>query len=576
MKYNNIFILLLIFLIPISSAFGEEHVSKSNGLESDYILNVHTESLKYLTGHIPVIFGTIYDNQTNPDTKKIKISITNDKQESVYETSVLAMNGTFRHVGFSSFTDKEYTIKVSIIDGTFATTKIKFYNMFDTNLGYGLVATVIVIFLLLLMIIISQKYGAITTVEPIRFALITLCFVIPIATLIMVDVQVGQNGIAGIVIQEISKDAFASNIQNSLLPELSPDSIEPNHFHWIIHFGGNAYDNYQSGITVPTYILFFGMIGGLLRFLYKTQGGWFIQRAIYEIKRTKSGLTDTELKKEAGVTFVEAEKGGDKSALVRRIIFNNSMEDLSLIFLPPILAIASYFLLLQGDVKEDAWPTFALVSFAIGLVTNEIISKLKSFVISTVDSAVKKDDTTQPKPSGEGEEVKPSGEGEEVKPSGGTTPPKPSGGTTPPKPSGEGEEGKVEKIKVNKKNPGKMKPPVLGPEGKWYQTNFRQDKEKGNVIDYGEKYLWVKISGVKSYVTVILRNAKREPIQIDMSHELDEDNDVETTRLEMFAKDGKPLPRGKYFLQTQGDRGSSDAVGIKTDEFMILVFPEIL
>ncbi len=85
MKYNIIFIVLLIFLIPISSAFGEEHVSKSNESKSDYILNVHTESKKYLTGHSPVIFGTIYDNQFNPDTRKIKISITDDKQNSVYE-----------------------------------------------------------------------------------------------------------------------------------------------------------------------------------------------------------------------------------------------------------------------------------------------------------------------------------------------------------------------------------------------------------------------------------------------------------------------------------------------------------
>ena len=410
MKYNNIFILLLIFIIPISSAFGETHPeAEPTMIESDYILNVHTESKKYLTGHNPVIFGTIYDSQANPDTRKIKISITDDKQNSVYEASILAMNGTFRHVGFSSITDGEYTINVSINDDTFATTKINFYEIWNTYLGYGLAATVSVVSLLLVMVRIGQRYLALTTVEPIRFALITLCFVIPIATLIMVDVQVGQNGMAGIVIQEISKDSFASNIQNSL-SELSPDSIETRHFHWIIHFGGNAYDNYQSGITVPTYILFFGLIGGLLRFLYKTQGGWFYERAMYEIKRSEPSILDEDLVRETQIAFRDAEKSKDKGPLARRIIFNNSMEDLSLIFLPPILAVASYFLLIQGDVKEDAWPTFALVSFGIGLVTNEIIGKLKSFVTSTVDTAVKKGGTTQPKPSGETKPTKPSGE----------------------------------------------------------------------------------------------------------------------------------------------------------------------
>ena len=309
MKYNNIFILSLILIIPISSAFGEtQPEDESTMIESDYILNVHTESKKYLTGHSPVIFGTIYDNQLNPDTKKIKISITDNEGKSVYEASILAMNGTFRHLGFSSVTDEEYTIKVSINEGTFATTKINFYNIINTDLGLGLAATVFVVFLLLVMVRIGQEYMPVTTVEPIRFALITLCFVIPIATLIMVDVQVGQNGMAGIVIQEISKDAFASDIQNSL-PVLSPDSIETNHFRWIIHFGGNAYDNYQSGITVPTYILFFGMIGGLLRFLYKTQGGWFYERAMQEIKRSDPNIKNKALLEKADAAFVEAEKG---------------------------------------------------------------------------------------------------------------------------------------------------------------------------------------------------------------------------------------------------------------------------
>ena len=112
-------------------------------------------------------------------------------------------------------------------------------------------------------------------------------------------------------------------------------------------------------------------------------------------------------------------------------------------------------------------------------------------------------------------------------------------------------------------------PPTLGPSTSWYKTNFRKD-EKGNVIDYGESYLWVKLVGVRSYVTAKLMTDKQVPIQIDQSSEWDEDNDIETTRLELFTPDGKPLPRGKYILQTQGDRGTSDSMGIKNDEFFII------
>ena len=59
-------------------------------------------------------------------------------------------------------------------------------------------------------------------------------------------------------------------------------------------------------------------------------------------------------------------------------------------------------------------------------------------------------------------------------------------------------------------------------------------------------------------------------IQIDQSHELDEDNNVETTRLELFAKDGKHLAPGKYSLQISADSGSSYYIGIKRDEFEIV------
>lgn len=113
-------------------------------------------------------------------------------------------------------------------------------------------------------------------------------------------------------------------------------------------------------------------------------------------------------------------------------------------------------------------------------------------------------------------------------------------------------------------------PPELGPKESWYQTNFTKNTVKGNTIPYGQIYLWIKMAGVKSYISAILKTAEGVPIQVDQSSEMDEDNDIETTRIELFARDGTPLPRGKYILETRGDRGTSDSVGIKSDEFEIL------
>lgn len=122
---------------------------------------------------------------------------------------------------------------------------------------------------------------------------------------------------------------------------------------------------------------------------------------------------------------------------------------------------------------------------------------------------------------------------------------------------------------VNNKTGKKLQPPVLGPVGSWYKTNFKKS-DRGNSLEYGQSYLWIKYEGVRSYVSAILMTADKVPIQIDQSSEFDEDNDIETTRLELFLKDGSPLPRGKYILQSQGDRGSGDSQGIRSDEFSII------
>ena len=383
MEQNKILILLLLFLVPISNAHGQNEPTKT-----DYILNVHTENSKYLTGQVPVIFGTIYDNNGNPLTTKINLSVYIDKEFPEYESSILAKDGKFRHVGFSSDKVGEYFISATIDGNTIAITKISFNEFYQTKLGIGIIVTIVPIVALLVLIGINPRKWPVTAAEPSRFALLSLCSLIPIISLIAADVQLGQDGVAGLVLQEISKDSLSPNLQNINFSSL--DSIEIMHFNWVMHFGGNVFDNYQSGIVVPVYVLFFGMIGGYLRFLYKTQRGWFINRAMYEIKRTDIEMTENELRHKANEEFTKADANSENTPIGKRIIFNNSMEDLSLIFLPPILAVASYFLLLQGGLNPiEGWPTFAVVSFAIGLISNEIIHKLESFAHSTLNDSEK-------------------------------------------------------------------------------------------------------------------------------------------------------------------------------------------
>ena len=113
----------------------------------------------------------------------------------------------------------------------------------------------------------------------------------------------------------------------------------------------------------------------------------------------------------------------------------------------------------------------------------------------------------------------------------------------------------------------------FGPRDSWFQTNLKKssDPKKGAVLEYGQSYLWIKISGARSYVTAILKNAHGNVIQVDQSHQQDEDNDYTTTRLEMFSSNGEPYPCGKYTLTGQADVGTGDAQRI-VHEFRNRIF----
>ena len=106
--------------------------------------------------------------------------------------------------------------------------------------------------------------------------------------------------------------------------------------------------------------------------------------------------------------------------------------------------------------------------------------------------------------------------------------------------------------------------PELGPIDSIYQTNFRKDPQIGNVLAYGEPYLFARRVGARSYVTGILRDLSGKIIQIRQSVP-----GGEIIRFVLKDKQGS-FGRGKYSLQVQTDSGTSDSQGNKNDEFQIV------
>ncbi len=410
-----IFVALLVLFITPNDPNTEPPIIITN-MESaftsydkvDGILSINTINSKYLPGQINVITGKILDEKGNPLDAKIDFVFKGKNTE--YFGSTFSENGEYRLTDVSINDDGTYTVvaRTTINDqDLYAQTTFDVHSFQHTSLGKGIFITIIfTISLLILVAIQTKRKLKITSVEPYRFALLTLCSLVPIISLIGADVQLGTDSPIGLVLREIPSslnqlDLTDPNITNMTIRDALMTSSDKK-FEWIIQVGGNVRDNYDSGIKIPVYVFVFGMLGGYIRFLHKSAKGWFVDKATFELKRldtyekkpgkttlkdalkrlaTKADISGFKYK-EGTVNVDDPEPESDKS-LIKRIVFNSSMEDVAFVFLSPIIAIVTFFFLVQGGVDPSKnMPTLALVSFGAGLITDEVITKLQAFATS--------------------------------------------------------------------------------------------------------------------------------------------------------------------------------------------------
>ena len=71
------------------------------------------------------------------------------------------------------------------------------------------------------------------------------------------------------------------------------------------------------------------------------------------------------------------------------MVFNKSLEDLALLIVSPLLAVAIYFVLIQGGLSLENYATLAAISFAVGLVTDRAIEKLQDLAGSLLGNGKK-------------------------------------------------------------------------------------------------------------------------------------------------------------------------------------------
>ena len=378
-----------------------------NYAKTDGTLSISTINSKYLPGQINPVSGKILDGNGNPiDTK---IDFVFKSSDSEFFSSTHSENGVFRLTDVSINKEGQYAViaRADVGDETlYAQTGFEISAFQHTSIGKGIFATIIFTISLLILISIQTVLKLrITAVEPLRFALLTLCSLVPIISLIATDVQLGPDSPIGLVLREVPASLNEIDLSDPTIANMTiKDALVTNDdrkFEWIIQVGGNARDNYDSGIKIPVYVFVFGMLGGYIRFLHKSAQGWFISKAKKELRKLGKqdpGIKITDLVTRADNSRFRLEPDEEDKkeneldiAIIRRIIFNSSMEDVALVFLSPIIAFVAFFFLVQGGIEiSKSMATLALVSFGSGLITEEVITKLKSFARSAFVPETKK------------------------------------------------------------------------------------------------------------------------------------------------------------------------------------------
>lgn len=306
---------------------------------------VDTDKTTYTPGQVAKLYIFVTDTVGCPANKDVKVTATNlDNPEAgvLYQQS-FPINGTYsRNFGLgleqlgrhnitamttetqSGYTEplKAWTI-IEVKEFTHTRAAYMLYVGFASFAG--------------LMIVIALGYTSKTTGQILRFIFISGLIFSVVGSFTFVNEEISNNSPIGLI------------------------KKPPIFGEWMINIGGNLRTNYQDGIQIPINVIVFGIIGGYLRYLYHTANF---------IKNNRQLLEDKPVS--------DAEKRVNK---IRN--FYQSLEDIALLFLAPLLAIAVYFLLtVFGLEGGNSIYTIAVISFTVGLVTEEVVQALIRFTTS--------------------------------------------------------------------------------------------------------------------------------------------------------------------------------------------------
>jgi hypothetical protein len=292
----------------------------------------------------------VYPHGNSSDLLKLLLEVRDSNNTLIHKSSQIANasnNYTFNlHPGKVGL----HNVTVEAIQGTkneTASTTFNVVSIFTTNSVIFIYFSVIN-FSALMILITRSKIDSLLQ-EILRFVFLSGIVASLISSLLFTDMELGRNSPIGLI-------KLPQNEEKGYIQE------------WVFSIG--------NALTIPIYVIVFGLFGGYIRYLVK-----YLSRSNDEDKGNESKSKKTNNQPYDKNFPIKKETKSEIEEERRKKIFYESLHDIALFFLAPLLAMAVYFLLFALGLSDDdnSIYTIAVISFTVGLVTENVIQRLIGF-----------------------------------------------------------------------------------------------------------------------------------------------------------------------------------------------------
>jgi hypothetical protein len=373
-------------------AYGQKAIHNNDNMTTNQIsapsIAISTDKWRYMTDERVTIFGTISDNRSyNQTPQKVTLVVTfaggsskaypwpwhdTSQTRMLYNASLYTSNNSFVANISNIAASGRYSVYATLAgprDSSFTTFEVE--NPYTTTFAIAFYFGTAILALFLSVLAIGTFNVGI--IQIFNFIFLSGYVISILVSLAFSDIELGPNSPIGLVLKHSVDQRGQIRLDNTA-------RLASGESTWVINVGGTQETNYTNGVQIPVYVIVFGVLGGYLRYLYETATAAredpendskkideylnrLSKQRLEEIDITSSSFVDRTFRKQYLKTIEEMKQKNGSSdplraqkyvlrfRLYRRYYLFQSLKNLALLLLAPLLATAIWFLLVQAGVE---------------------------------------------------------------------------------------------------------------------------------------------------------------------------------------------------------------------------------